>query len=407
MGGVTSNLLPGDSELARRAAGGDGAAFVRLFDHYSAEVFEAVLNATGSVERAADATQVAFLRLLRRPPAIDAPDTDVAFRLRTLALGAGSEARPLDRRTPGGAHAPLNAGVGWLRSETVAKAGAHFDRDWSIHLALKAAGAPSAVEAARRWEKASAVTLAEPDAPAAAEPAPAGGPPRRRTALPVITLPRIPLPSAPAMAATLLLLVFAAALAAIFASGGQSDQAEQSAQASAIDMRQKVRTETRGVGAAARAGNGRRSRQRRADGRRPRRARVGDPRMAGERRSGGALAIRLAGNRGVPAPRRLSGRARSAPGGGGTGGETLRRTGSNRPSRGGSDGNRGPATTAPEPAPAPQGEPAPAPAPEPAPAPAAPAPEPAPTRERPPNSEGTPNGGANRNCNSKNSSDPC
>ena len=35
------DLLPRDAELARRAAGGDGAAFVRLYDQYSEEVFEA------------------------------------------------------------------------------------------------------------------------------------------------------------------------------------------------------------------------------------------------------------------------------------------------------------------------------------------------------------------------------
>src|SRR5687767_13431501 len=96
---VGMDLLPRDAELARRAAGGDGAAFVRLYDHYSTEVFTAALAETGSIEAAAGATQTAFLRVLRWPPPLGAPD-----------------------------------GGGWLRSETVARAGAQFDQDWSRHL---------------------------------------------------------------------------------------------------------------------------------------------------------------------------------------------------------------------------------------------------------------------------------
>jgi hypothetical protein len=74
------DLLPRDAELARRAAGGDGAAFVRLYDHYSTEVFATALAATGSVDAAAEATQTAFLRILRWPPALGAPDDDVVVR---------------------------------------------------------------------------------------------------------------------------------------------------------------------------------------------------------------------------------------------------------------------------------------------------------------------------------------
>lgn len=127
------DLLPRDAELARRAAGGDGAAFVRLYDHFSHEVFATALSVMGSVEEAAEATQTAFLRILRWPPALGAPDGDVLELLYALALGGPHEhvnasPEPTDLKV-----ARL-VGVGWLRSETVAKAGARFDSDWSVHL---------------------------------------------------------------------------------------------------------------------------------------------------------------------------------------------------------------------------------------------------------------------------------
>ena len=126
------DLLPRDAELARRAAGGDGAAFVRLYDTYSPEVFAIALEAVGSVDAAADATQKAFLRLLRWPPRFGAADEDVAELLLALALGGRSHA-PDEVRSE---HAPAADArtVGWLRSETVATAGARFDADWSVHL---------------------------------------------------------------------------------------------------------------------------------------------------------------------------------------------------------------------------------------------------------------------------------
>src|SRR6185503_3595626 len=88
---VVADLLPRDAELARRAAGGDGAAFVRLYDHYAHDVFATALSVTGSVEAAAEATQAAFLRILRWPPALGAPDGDVLELLYALALGGPHE----------------------------------------------------------------------------------------------------------------------------------------------------------------------------------------------------------------------------------------------------------------------------------------------------------------------------
>ena len=128
------SLLPGHAELARRAAGGDGAAFVRLYDDHAADVFGAVLAESGSVDVATHATQDAFLRLLHRPPALASPDPEVADRLVALALhSAGADPSGIDAPLPGRRFE--HTGVGWLRSETVAKAGARFDEDWGAHLA--------------------------------------------------------------------------------------------------------------------------------------------------------------------------------------------------------------------------------------------------------------------------------
>ena len=178
---VATDLLPVDAELARRAAGGDGAAFVRLYDRYSAEVFAAALAATGSIDAASEATQRAFLRILRWPPRLGAPDGDVAELLCALALGGGTE--PGRPSTPEDLAVARLVGVGWLRSETVAKAGARYDADWSVPL----------------WSPA-----AEPDAAPPPADAPVAAPVRRlRLRLPRLTL-RLPSPAA--AAAVLLLL---------------------------------------------------------------------------------------------------------------------------------------------------------------------------------------------------------
>jgi hypothetical protein len=142
------DLLPRDAELARRAAGGDGAAFVRLYDHYSDEVFATALSVTGSVEAAADATQTAFLRILRWPPALGAPDGDVLELLYALALG-GPHKRVDVTPEPSNLRVARLVGVGWLRSETVSKAGARFDADWSVHLWQLPAEPVEPVEPAR------------------------------------------------------------------------------------------------------------------------------------------------------------------------------------------------------------------------------------------------------------------
>ena len=188
------DLLPRDAELARRAAGGDGAAFVRLYDSYSEELFEAALAANESVETAAKATQTSFLRILRRPPALDAPDSEVATRLRRLVPGGPIDPAPT---TSGGPH-PRASDVGWLRSETVAMAGARFDDDWSVHL----------------WSSpAQEDEPAEEQAATREEPRPS----RLRFAL-----PRLGLPSPAAAVALVGLTLLGGALGTFLTDGGQS-----------------------------------------------------------------------------------------------------------------------------------------------------------------------------------------
>jgi DNA-directed RNA polymerase specialized sigma24 family protein len=190
------DLLPRDAELARRAAGGDGAAFVRLYDRYSTDVFATSLAATGSVDSAAEATQTAFLRILRWPPRHGAPDGDVVELLYALALGGPHEWVSANPEATDHKVARL-VGVGWLRSETVSKAGARFDADWSVHL-----WSPSDAEEA------------EPE-PEPVDEAPA----RRRRFLPRL---RLGAPS-PATAATALFLFLSGISGTLLIGGDRAD----------------------------------------------------------------------------------------------------------------------------------------------------------------------------------------
>lgn len=248
------DLLPRDAEVARRAAGGDGAAFVRLYDEYSSEVFAVSLAATGSVEAAADATQTAFLRLLRWPPALGAPDSDVAELLCALALGGGTKRGSAGSRTSNG-HASANAAaVGWLRSETVASAGARFDEDWSGYL----------------WSP-PATPVADPD------PVPdvSVQRPRRRR---VRILPRLALPfPAPAATAALVLAVFAGAGGTMLASGGTEPMEAAPAAATSEPARETAQPDQR-------------QRAEIREGTKPRRLRFGEPKLLRQKTLGPLLA---------------------------------------------------------------------------------------------------------------------
>lgn len=374
------------SEIARRAAGGDGPAFVHLYDCYSAQIFEAVLAATGSVDTASAATQTTFLKLLERPPALGAPEDEVVGRLHAVALGAGIEGATLS--PPSG---ESRTAVGWLRSQTVKRAGERFNEDWTEYLDREpappaprpTAPTPTAVNVQPAAASIPAVTpppsVERPPARADRVERGPAAPPTRRPLL--AYLQTLPLRAAGFVVVILAVLVAGAAALRMDSSdpgGGATDAAvaadsreAESAKPAAKPAR-RARGKRRGrpgrpvaPGAAgARAG---------ADGQTANRTG-----MPGARRRHGGLRIlgvnRSAGNPG----------GHATPGGGGDGGGTL-------------VGRQRSSSPSPAPAPDPAPEPTPAPAPEPAPV-AAPEPAPAPNE---------PNHGSGRNCHSKRASDPC
>lgn len=385
MGGIATDVLPGDVELARRAAGGDGAAFVHVFDSYSADVFEASLAATGEVETAADATQRAFLKLLQRPPAMDAPKGELAERLRALALGAADEALPMSRRTALGAHAPVGASTGWLRSETVAKAGARFDQDWSAHLEQKGPARPRLREriTAERPLVVAAASAAAAPSPTVVEALPplevrdpgAGG--RRRR-------PRTIGRPSPALAGTLVLLALSAGGAGLILAGAGGEQ-EPNAGKRAVAMAEPAAAEPAT------------EKPRRAE-----RSRAGGRAVRGGRALGLGAAERAFGDQRAPS-QNASGVRRTGAGGRipavtrNPGSQTVTPVRQRMPTA-----IKAPAPPEPTTTPAAPDEPAGS-NPEP---PSAPAAEPAPTEPAPaPQEAGS--GGSDRNCNSKNSANPC
>jgi RNA polymerase sigma factor (sigma-70 family) len=66
-----------DSALAQRAAAGDGDAFAELYERHESRVFNLSYRILGSRDDAADATQEAFVGVLRRLPQL--ADRDLAF----------------------------------------------------------------------------------------------------------------------------------------------------------------------------------------------------------------------------------------------------------------------------------------------------------------------------------------
>ena len=66
-----------DSALAQRAAAGDGDAFAELYERHESRAFNLCYRILGSRDDAADATQEAFVGVLRRLPQL--ADRDLAF----------------------------------------------------------------------------------------------------------------------------------------------------------------------------------------------------------------------------------------------------------------------------------------------------------------------------------------
>jgi RNA polymerase sigma factor (sigma-70 family) len=78
----------GDSALARRAATGDGDAFAELYERHEGRAFNLCYRILGSRDDAADATQEAFVGVLRRLPQLADPDFAFGSYLLTSARNA-------------------------------------------------------------------------------------------------------------------------------------------------------------------------------------------------------------------------------------------------------------------------------------------------------------------------------
>jgi len=90
-------------DLARDAAAGDGAAFALLYDTYEQRIFNFCLRILGNRHDAEDATQDAFVRMLKRLPEMDAKDLEFGPYLFTTArnvtydmIGKRKTAQPVE-----------------------------------------------------------------------------------------------------------------------------------------------------------------------------------------------------------------------------------------------------------------------------------------------------------------------
>ena len=60
-----------EARLAERAIAGDGSAFAELYGRYERRAYNLCLRILGSEDEAADATQDAFVNVLRRLPKLE------------------------------------------------------------------------------------------------------------------------------------------------------------------------------------------------------------------------------------------------------------------------------------------------------------------------------------------------
>jgi RNA polymerase sigma-70 factor (ECF subfamily) len=63
-----------EARLAQRAVAGDGEAFATLYNRYEKRAYNLCLRILASEDDAADATQEAFVRVLRRLPRLEGRD---------------------------------------------------------------------------------------------------------------------------------------------------------------------------------------------------------------------------------------------------------------------------------------------------------------------------------------------
>jgi RNA polymerase sigma factor (sigma-70 family) len=106
-----------EARLAQRAAGGDGDAFATLYTRYEKRAYNLCLRILGSADDAADATQEAFVSVLRRLPKLEGRELAFGSYLFTSARHAcydlierRKRAEPSDEIAEGAV--PVGGGVG-------------------------------------------------------------------------------------------------------------------------------------------------------------------------------------------------------------------------------------------------------------------------------------------------------
>lgn len=98
-----------DSALARRAAAGDGDAFAELYERHESRAFNLCYRILGSRDDAADATQEAFVGVLRRLPQLAGRDFAFGSYLLTSARNACYDLIERRRRTQPSEEIPESA----------------------------------------------------------------------------------------------------------------------------------------------------------------------------------------------------------------------------------------------------------------------------------------------------------
>lgn len=121
LGGVaglaTSAHVADEAALARRAVGGDGEAFATLYERYDSRTYNLCFRILGSRDDAADATQEAFVSVLRRLPRLEGRELAFGSYVFTSARNACYDLLERRRRTEPSddipEHAtPVGSGVG-------------------------------------------------------------------------------------------------------------------------------------------------------------------------------------------------------------------------------------------------------------------------------------------------------
>ncbi|HEX7060203.1 MAG TPA: sigma-70 family RNA polymerase sigma factor [Solirubrobacterales bacterium] len=86
--GTAAFAADAEAGLVRSAAAGDGSAFATLYRRYESRAYNLAYRITGSEPDAADATQEAFLRAMRRLPTLEDPESAFGLCLFAATLNA-------------------------------------------------------------------------------------------------------------------------------------------------------------------------------------------------------------------------------------------------------------------------------------------------------------------------------